>query len=58
MKGFWRSERFDNWLNDMYLENCKERGNLGEPLYQDVDAYFNKHPKWLREQYKKFKGEK
>jgi len=51
-------EEFQAWLSKMYYENCKERDELGEPLFLNVDAYFNRHPKWLREQYKKFKGEK
>ena len=50
-------EEFKLWLSKMYYENCKERELDGVPLYDSVDAYYQKHPDWLREKFKEFKGE-
>ena len=51
-------EEFQAWLSKMYYDNCKERDELGEPLFDDVDAYYQKHSKWLREQFNELTGEK
>ena len=51
-------EDFKAWLTKMYYENCKERDLDGQPLFDSVDAYYQKHPKWLRRKFKKETGEK
>ena len=51
-------EEFRMWLSTMYYENCKERDLDGVPLYESVDAYYQKHTKWLKEKYNKEVGEK
>ena len=51
-------EDFKMWLSKMYYENCKERDLDGVPLYESVDAYYQKHTKWLENKFNNEEGEK
>ncbi len=51
-------EEFQAWLSKMYYDNCKERDELGEPLFDDVDAYYQEHSTWLKEKFNNEVGEK
>ena len=46
-------EEFKEWLRNMYYENCKERAELGDSLYDDVDVYYKENPVWLKRKFNK-----
>ena len=51
-------EEFKNWLRKMYIDNCSERTEHNQTHFENAAAYYRAYPVWLKEQYKKHKGEK
>ena len=48
-------EEFQRSLRQMYLRNCKERSEHGQPQFENEDAYYRSYSNWLR---KKFEDER
>ena len=46
-------EEFKAWLSKMYYDNCHERETVGDKPYENIEVYYQKHSKWLREQFNK-----
>lgn len=51
-------EQFQNFIVRMYNENCKERNQVGETPFENVDAYYRTYPNWLHQKFKEDKVEK
>ena len=49
---------FKRWLRHMYLRNCKERSEHGQPQFENEDAYYCSYSNWLRKKFKEDKAEK
>lgn len=44
---------FRTWLNDMYVENCRERNESGMPIFDGLGDYFTEYRWWLKREYQR-----
>ena len=47
---------FDDFVSQMYYENCDERLAFGQKPYASLKVYLEKNQTWLEEKYRKIKS--